>query len=214
MSTGTFARPRRILALWLALLCAGFAALGAGYGWLIRHERHLREHSPWTHLKEAERLKDANRPQAAIAALRRAADLDPASPVPHEEMGRIFYTRQSDWGKAIEAYRQALVLGSQSVEARGKIIWSLIHLGRFKDAAEFGVLCLQQGYEEPEFRRYIAEAYRRAGMHAESIPYFEEAVEAFPGDTQLLERLVQAYTAVGDADKAADARERLQRSEG
>jgi tetratricopeptide (TPR) repeat protein len=214
VSGGTFTHPRRILAAWLALLLAGAALLGLGYAWLARHEARLREGSPWTHLKEAERLKNANRPQAAIAALQRAAELDPASPVPHEEMGRIYYTRQSDWTKAIESYRQALVLGSESIEARGKILWSLIHLGRYQDAAEFGIGCVQQGYEDPEFDRYIAEAYRRAGMHAESIPYFEAAVEAFPGDTLLLERLIQAYTAIGDAEKAAETDRRLQRSEG
>jgi tetratricopeptide (TPR) repeat protein len=216
MSTApeTFIHPRRMIVVWVLLLAAGMVLLAAGGLLLHRKAAALRESSPWTYLKEAERLKNANRPLEAIAALQRAADLDPTSPVPHEEIGRIYFTRQSDWTKALESYRRALELGSESADVRGKAIWSLIHLSRYREAAELGQLCIDQGFDAPDFNRFIAEAYRRAKMDKESIPHFEAAVAAFPGDMMLLERLMEAYAAVGNLEKRDEIKKRIERNEG
>lgn len=212
--TETFPYPRRIILRWMLLLVLGAALLAAGVAALHRRTDALRAASPWTALKEAERLKNLNQPVDALAALRRAAALDPSSPVPYEEMGRIYFTRQSDWKNALESYGEALALGSQNADVRGKTMWCLIHLGRYREAAEFGQLCITQGFDAPEFDRYIAEAYRRAKMDRESIPYFEKAVAAFPGDNMLLERLMEAYAAVGDLEKRDAIKQRLERNEG
>lgn len=210
----TFTHPRRMILRWILLLMMGMALLGVGGLLLHRKAAELRASSPWTFLKEAERLKSINRPIDALAALQRAAELDPTSPVPHEEIGRIYFTRQSDWTKALESYRRALELGSDSADVRGKAMWCLIHLSRYREAAEFGQLCIAQGYDAPDFNRFIAEAYRRAKMDKESIPHFEAAVEAFPGDMMLLERLMEAYAAVGDLEKRDEIKRRIERNEG
>lgn len=210
----TFTYPRRIILIWMLLLVLGGAVLATSIGFLHRRTDALRSASPWTYLKEAERLKNANRPMDALEALRHAAALDSTSPVPYEEMGRIYFTRQSDWKNALESYGEALALGSESADVRGKTMWCLIHLGRYREAAEFGQLCITQGFDAPDFDRYIAEAYRRAKMDKESIPYFEDAVAAFPGDNMLLERLMDAYAAVGDIEKRDAIKQRLERNEG
>ncbi len=208
MTDATFERPRRALLLWGLAVLGVYLLLAAGDRALFAKAAAMREQSPWTYLKAAERLERQNNWLGALEKLEEAARRAPDSPVPYERMGLIHYNRQRHWDEALEAFRKALELGSKSADVRGKIIWSLIRLGRFEGAAEFGAACIDDGYTAPEFPRYVAEAYWRAGFHRKAIPYYRQALEGFPNDLYLMERLMEAYKR---ADNEAAAKRMQQR---
>ncbi len=205
-----FKQPRKALARWAALLLfALFLVLSyhVFFGYCVNV---LRERSPWTYLKKAELCSARNDWKGAVRMLEEAAKRDPQSPLPWERLGALYYTQQKDWEKSLQAYRTALELGSGSVDARGKIIWCLIHLKRFDGAAEFGKACIESGYAAPNFPRFVAEALRRAARHAESIPYFEQALQGAPDDLYLVEMLMQAYNRIGNTQKANELKRRIE----
>ena len=209
MTEATFHRPQRALLAWALLVLAAYGLVAAG-DWVLFHQvSRMREQSPWTYLKEAERLERQNNWLGALEMLEEAARRAPDSPVPHERMGLIHYNRQRDWDKALEAFRKALELGSRSADVRGKIIWSLIRLGRHEGAAEFGAACIDDGYTAPEFPRYVAEAWWRAGKPKKAIPYFQQALEGFPNDLYLMERLMEAHRKAGNQAAARKMQQRI-----
>jgi len=214
MEPTPFANPRRLLLRWALAWSLGLA-LWLGYQLAVhQYVRHVRATSPWTYLRAAANL-DANHDwMGALAMLEEAARRDPASPVPYERAGLLYYERGNLYEKALEQYREALQRGSKSVDVRGKIIWCLIHLKRYRAAAEFGEVCIKEGIDSPYFPRFVAEAYRRAEEHAAAIPYWEEALKRFPNDLYLLERLSQSYKAVGETGKAEGLRQRIEAIEG
>lgn len=214
MEPTLFTNPRRLLLRWAIAWCLGLS-LCLGYQLsMLQYVRHVRQTSPWTYLRAAAEL-DAKRDWlGALAMLEEAARRDPASPIPYERAGLLYYERGNLYEKALEKYREALQRGSKSVDVRGKTIWCLIHLKRYRAAAEFGKGCIKEGVDSPYFPRFIAEAYRRAEEHAAAIPYWEESLRRFPNDLYLLERLSQSYKAVGETEKAESLRQRIEAIEG
>lgn len=210
MTEPVFKNPAGKLIAWAGLLAAGFLLAAACSVALSRHVEQMRFDHPWTYLKEAERLEAENNWVGALAMLKEAARRDPVSPEPHERAGLLHYNHQQ-WEQALEAYRAALDRGSREADVRGKIVWCLIHLGNYAGAAEFGEACIREGYRFPNMHRYVAEAYRRAGNDQASIPHFEKALEGFPNDLYLMERIVQAYRKTDKPQKADAMQRRIQR---
>jgi tetratricopeptide (TPR) repeat protein len=208
-----FPNPAKVLGTWAAVLVAAGIILAAHEYWLFGQAEALRAASPWACLKTAERFEAQGNWQGALDMLGEAARRDPASPLPYERMGMLYYNQQKQWPKALEAFRNAIARGSKDIDVRGKIMWCLIHLGEYRTATEFGKACMDEGFDSPHFPRYIAEACRRAGEDAESIPYFEQALEGFPGDLYLMERLMQAYRKVGNAERAEALQQQIERRE-
>ena len=206
------ARP--VLVLWVAalllgvLIAAGWQVGLAGYVGVQRAE------SPWTYLKAAEQYETDKNWARALEALQEAARRGPKSPTPYERMGLIHYEKRQDWTAALGMFREALQRGSDSVDARGKTIWSLIHLKRYEEAAAFGQQCIDAGHRSAYFPRYTGEAWFRANAHAKAIPYLETALKDFPTDVLLMERLLACYTKVGDPEKARKMEDRLHAHEG
>lgn len=214
MTGATYAHPKRILALWAASLLAGAALVLLFNGLLFRHAAALREASPWTYLQIADRLRAENDWMGAIGMLREAARRDPESPVPWERMGLLYYNNGRQWENALEAYRIALRNGSRDTDARGKIIWCLIHLNRNEGAVEFGKACIEEGYVSPHIQRAVGEALRRASRHNEAVPYLETALKSFPNDTYLIDQLAHSCRLAGDEERAAQLRRRMEDMQG
>ena len=211
MAETLYRHPRRALFVWFAVLLLATALVAAGNTALFRHIQVMREESAWTYIKLAQERQDENDWVSAIELLKEAARREPQSPLPHEHAGMIYYDQGTQWEKALQCFLEALEHGSDSVDIRGKTMWSFIHLGRFGDAAEFGIQCIKnEGQTSPNFPRYVAEALRRSGKHAESIPYLKDALKSFPNDMYLLERLAYAHEQAGEDDKAKAIRERME----
>lgn len=208
-----FPNPLKILSLWAGALTIGLLlAAGQMYG-LYQHAEALRAASPWSCLKTASRFEAQGNWSGALKMFEEAARRDPTSPIPYERAGLLYYNQQKQWEKALESFRNAIAHGSQDIDVRGKIMWCLIHLRQYDAAVEFGKACVAEGFRSPNFARYIAEAYRRAGKDAESIAYFEEALNGFPGDLYLMERLMQAYRTVGNKERADALQHQIERRE-
>lgn len=213
MTASTFANPRKYLLRWAGAIACGVIVLLAANFSLCRHVAVLRESSPWSYLKAAEALKAKNNWTGAIQMLDEAAKRDPKSAVPWERMGQIQYN-QEQWDKALQSFQNALDRGSRDTDARGKIIWCLIHLRRFDGAAAFAKACIEGGDTSPYLPRYTAEAYRRAGRFAEAIPYLQQALKGFPDDLYLMELLVQCYKQLGSQQEAAAIQQRIESLQG
>lgn len=209
MGREMYPHPRRVLAVWTGALLLAAAAVYAANTALIRRVDVMREQSPWKYLAAAEQLRAQNDWVGAIRMLEEAARRDPHSPLPHERAGFLYYEQGKQWTKALEAFRNALARGSTDPQVRGKAIWCLIHLEHYDAAAELGKKCIEEGDPAPYYPRYVAEAYRHAGKDAESIPYFEQALQGFPNDLYLMERLLQAHRNVGNAAKAEALEQRI-----
>ena len=212
MNAGRFAHPRMLLLTWAALLSLGALTAWGGTRWLDAHVDHLRDQSPWTYLKAAEAHAQLNNWPAALEALQAAVDRDSELAVPHERAGHILH----DLGRgreALAAYRRTMARGNDSENVAGKAVWCLIQLERYNDAIALGQACLDRGMQSPYFPRFIAEAHRRAGDAAAAIPWFERALEGFPGDLLLMERLAQTYEAIGRTEDAAGLRAQIREQE-
>lgn len=206
------ARP--VLTLWAAVLGLGLLVAVGWQAGLASYVGVQRTQSPWTYLKAAARYEEEQNWSQAIAMLQEASRRDPKSPVPHERIGLIHYQHRSDWLAAIAAFDDALRLKSDSLDVRGKYIWSLIHLKRFDDAAAFGQRCMDEGLKSPNFPRYTGEALFRANKYAEALPYLEKSLPGFPNDMLLLERIANCYRETGNTDKLGQIEKRIRANEG
>lgn len=219
MSTATNDQPvlqdaRPVLVAWAAVLLLGVLL---ATGWQVGLAGYVgvqRSESPWTYLKAAEQYEADKNWARALEALQEAARRGPGSPVPYERMGFIHYEHRQDWAGALSAFREAIARGSTSLDVRGKIIWSLIHLKRYEDAANFGQQCISEGHTSPYFPRYTGEAWYRGNEQAKAIPFLEKALDDFPTDILLMERLIACYTTVGDMDSARKIEARRRANEG
>lgn len=209
MRKPVFQRPERALFIWGAALGVAIAGALAMHVWFAGYHERLRDASPWTYLKAAEDFEKQNNWIGAVKMLEEAVKRDNTLPLPHERMGRIFY-EDRNWAKALAAFREAIARGSRDENVRGRIMWCLIHLKQYDNATEFGKECIKDGYVEPFFPRYTAEALQRAGKQAESIPYWEDALKATPNDLYLLEHLFAAHEAAGNKERAAVIKKQIE----
>ena len=211
MGEALYRHPRRALFTWFSVLLLAMGLVAASNMVFFRRAEVMREESAWTYLKRAEERRHANDWVGAVALLEEAARRDPEWPIPHEQAGMICYSQGGQWEKSLQYFLEALKRGSQSIDIRGKTMWSFIHLERFDDAAEFGIQCIRsEGQTSPDFPRYVAEAFFRGGKFTQSIPYFEDALKGFPNDMYLLEKLTYAYQQTGEQDKAEAIRKRIE----
>ena len=199
---------RRTYASWLlllaALLCAGVGANVA----LHRRVRVWRELNPAYHWAEADRLVREGDYVGARLELERARELAPDRREPYEITGHLHYDLKQ-WEKALAAYRKAIEKGGRDPHLYGRVMWCLMHLRRHDEAAEVGLAALERGLDTPNLRRYIGEAYRRAGKPEQAISFFEAALTETPNSIDLMNNLVAAYRAAGREQEADELAERI-----
>lgn len=197
---------------WGGAIACGlcFAVLMTGaLDWQVAQ---IREASPWPYLEKAQQLHTQNDLAGAQRMLAEASLRAPFLAEPHLHSGLIYYDGKK-WDKALEAYQRALRLGATGGDVRGKILWCLIHLKRADEAAEFGRAAVIEGHDSPRFMRYVADAFRYADRQAESLPYLEAALQGFPNDLLLMDRIAQVLEQLGETEKAAAMRKRIAEGE-
>lgn len=204
----TFDNERAVLGQWAGILTViAVVALGVNIG-VYRHVEDLKAASPWTYVKQGMERMRANDFDEALLHFRHAAQIDPASPLPYEHMGRLHYERQ-EFAKSAEAYDKAVALGSIDPDARGKLLWAFIHTKDYAKAVEIGERSMNQGHANDDFPRWIAEAYYRAGKVEDSIKYFEVALEK-QEDLYVMSKLLSAYEKTGRTRQAEALRQRIE----
>jgi len=198
--------PRYILwALLLLILVAGGVAANVA---LHRQVERWRDRNPAFHWAEADRMIAERDYVGAKLESDRALALAPERPEPHEVSGRLHYALQQ-WDQAFAAYRRAIALGGRNPFLHGRALWCLVHLGRYEEAAELGVAALEEGVEAPNLRRYIGDAYRRAGKAGQAIPFYEAALLETPNNLDLMNHLAAAYRVAGLNKKADGVLQRI-----
>lgn len=208
MPHSTFKNERAVLGRWFGILwVVGVAALAVNIG-IHQHVRELRENSAWFYVKQGIERMRANDADMALSLFRKGAEVEPKSPMPHENIGRLHYDRQ-EFAKAADAFGQAIALGSHDPDARGKLLWSYVHTKRYAEAVEIGERSVREGCATPQFPRWIADAHYRAGNFEDCIRYFELALDT-QEDLYVMSKLLSAYEKTGRARKAEALRQRIQ----
>jgi tetratricopeptide (TPR) repeat protein len=208
MSRPLIENARRSLMLWcgaLVLLAALIEVVDFG---LRAHARERRKSDYRTYLAAAEDLRSRYDYPAALAQVEEAKRRGPKAPEPYALAGHIRY-QMKYWSQAITEYQEAIARGSQDEGVILNVVWALIELNRYEEAAAVGIKALNAGFSMPALPRYIAEADFRAGKLPEAIPYYEKALNGYPNDLYLLDHLRQAYRAAGQMDKAKQIQTRI-----
>ena len=210
MKRNVFAHPGRVVALWAILLTAAVAGLGAANYQMAQYLAAARERDPQYDLNRADRLMNEGNFPEAFRAVAQALRKAPSNPDCHRTLGHVLFNFRY-WDEAVAAYRNAIARGSADQGIRTNAIWAYIELEKYEDAVELGKHCLAEGFNAPQFARYIAEAYARSNKTTEAISYLELALEGQPEDLFLLTRLAVFYEATGAPKKAQRARKEIDR---
>ena len=142
----------------------------------------------------------------AIAALQRAAKLDPSSAEIPAELASL-YARQNRIKEAMAAGEQALKIDPDNVTANrvlGTLYASIVQSARpgapvDRDTAERAIRYLEKsrGNEAVGVELLLGRMYLRIGAWDRAIGIFSKLVEDEPGFTEAVTSLVQAYRGAG-----------------
>ena len=206
-------KGRTILVVWAALVLIGFTAVLWSNVPMVRYTERLRAQDYRTYLAKADQAMKRDDMPAAEEFLERAAQLaPPEAPMPYKVAGDVYYHFKR-WQDALDAYNEAMALGSPHEGARLNAVWALVSLERYREAVALGQKAVADGFRHPGLMRSIAEAHRRAGNHAASIAYYEKALEGFPDDLFLMEHLREAYLKVQNPEGVKTMQARIQRAQ-
>jgi tetratricopeptide (TPR) repeat protein len=151
-------------------------------------------------LSVAQRLKDEGRRTDAIAALRRALDLEPDNEDTLFELGKL-YLEDDAPDAAVEALSDARQAGHNGYELHCLLAEAYRELDRNEDAAEE---LLQAVEAQPD----AAEAYYSLGIVLDRLDRPQEAVAAFERAIELSPKEVDYYQSLGFTLEGMGERER------
>lgn len=201
---------RRALYVWGGALLALAAVIVAGNVALARHAALMRDLRPQTYIDRAQKAMEAGDFTGALAHWEEAYARAPGLHSVHKVRGDIYYAWRK-WEDALAAYREALRLGSPAPGVRLNAVWSLVELGRYEEARDFGLACIQDGFQDPDLSRRTAEACFRGKLFADAVPLYELALAGYPRDLYLMEHLRQSCQQVGQMQKAREIQARIER---
>ncbi len=201
-------RNGKALSRWRFALMACFALLVAANAAMGRYGRHVRESRPETYIAIAERALNSEDYPGAFAAWEEAYARGPKSPLVHKVLGDIHH-RLGHWEESIDAYEDALGVGSGSSGVRLNLMTAQLELKRYETVASLGSGFFREGFTGPLFAQYIATAYYRAENYDAAIPWFNIALGGLKNNLYLLEQLKQSYTRAGKDALAQEVQEKL-----
>ncbi|MEW6322928.1 MAG: tetratricopeptide repeat protein [Acidobacteriota bacterium] len=171
----------------------------------------------------ARRLESQGDLAGALAALERAATLDPTSAEIQAEMA-AYHARQNDATRAVAAARAALALDATNAEAHRilALVYSAWADGVVKPpAGQTPEASLNAAIEhlaaiadtpavatDLNMQLTLGRLYVRAGQHEKAIPVLENVSSQAPFVAEPLSLLADAYMALGRAEEATQALER------
>lgn len=209
MHRPTFKHPQRILAAWGISLVLGVLAIGLFDFRLSTYAADLRANDYRTYLGEAIMLLESKDYLGALQQVEKAKELAPEVYEPYAYAGGIHY-RMNQWDLAYANFTQAVAKGDPGVGPRLDIVWSLIEMKRYDEAADFGAKAVTQFPDNAMLPQYTAEALLKAARPAEAIPFLERALGQSENNVYLLDRLARAQEQKGDPAAAAKVRARIE----
>jgi tetratricopeptide (TPR) repeat protein len=208
MHRPTFKNPRHVLILWSLLWLVGAVLIAFFNVRLSIHAAELRANDYRTYLGEAATMVESKNYLGALQQVERAKALAPDVYEPYAYAGGIHY-RLGQWELAYTNFRQAVEKGDPGVGPYLDIVWSLIEMKRFNEAAEFGAKALERFPEDVTLPQYTAEALLKAKRPGEAIPFLERALSRSENNVYLLDRLARAHEENGDAVAAENIRDQI-----
>jgi uncharacterized protein HemY len=203
MERNVFNHPRRVLAFWAALLVIAVGLLGlTDYG--MRSWSAAQKATDYRYyLTKAGAALEAGNYSLAQQYLSQAVSQAGYIPEVYVMMGHLHF-RMKNWPRAFEAYMHAIEKGDDDVGIRQNAVWALIEQEKYEEAVVLGKRFIEEGKVGSLLHRYIGEACFRLQRYADSIPYFEHALEQQPNDPYLLARLSRALEATGETARAQE----------
>ncbi len=119
--------------------------------------------------------------QAGVEAYRKAALLNPHSPLPHNRLGEAF-SRQGDWSDALVEYGRAVSLDHGDAESLAGLGSSLLALGRVNEALDPLKRATVIHPSLADAHNNLGIALIRSGRMPEAVKEFELAVQLNPAN--------------------------------
>ena len=208
MNAVAYKKPGRVLIVW-GVFCLAFVVLLAVHDVaLARYTTHLRENDYRTHLGLAMECVERKDYLDALRHAERAKRLAPENPEPPACAGSIHY-RMKNWARAIDNFNQAIKNGDASRGPRMDIVWSLIELERYDEAATLGAKYADEVVDNAPLLQHTAEAHLRAKRPEKALPLLQQALKTSPENVQQLNRIARIHRELGDDDAAADIEARI-----
>ena len=149
-------------------------------------------------------LATAGRADEALAAQRRAADIDPGFAPAHYNMGNtLLGLGRAE--EAVEAYRQAVSLAPSDANAHNNLGAALRELGRFEEAVAAHLRALELRPGHAPAANNLGIALREAGRPDEAEAAYRQAIALDPGFADAYANLGNALQEVGRLDDAKAA---------
>jgi tetratricopeptide (TPR) repeat protein len=137
-------------------------------------------------------------PNQAGTALRRAIQLNPASPEAHFNMGELLM-RTGDWTGAVREFERCVELRSGGARDRVYLARALMEAGEDERAREEARRAHELAPDDPAPLVLLGTLLARGGAYEEAIPWFDRAIEREP-------RLGEAHLQRGNALAALERR--------
>ena len=137
----------------------------------------------------------------AEAAARRAIELDPTMPVPHQVLGQILRLHYWKWDEADASQARAAAIWSQRNEAtRGGV--APVRRSGAAEAIAAAELARKRDPLSFAMQVNVGTAYRGAGQHERAIVELRRALEITPGASRAFFQLGVTYVEMGRFDDA------------
>lgn len=142
--------------------------------------------------------------ERALDLLRRAIDLDPASPTVQANYGLVLAAR-GQLDQAIDSYRKALSLRSDLPEVHHNLAFALAQFGATQEAiaAYRKAIALRPTY--PQAWNNLGNVLQDAGQTAEAIDAFKRAISLQPTNAEAHNNVGSALLSDGRADEAIES---------
>jgi serine/threonine-protein kinase len=116
---------------------------------------------------------------------------------------------------ALERYDEAVTLVKRAQELdplahRADVAATLLRAGRYQEALEAGLRCIEFEPDYARGRSTLGWAYLKSGMPDQGLAELERAVALAPENAMYLAQLGQAYATLGKTDKAREVLGRLE----
>jgi TolB-like protein/Tfp pilus assembly protein PilF len=137
--------------------------------------------------------------------LRRALEIDPELPDAHETLAGIKHYYDWEWIEAIEAYRRALALAPNLVEARFEYALLLSSLGRFEEAISEAKRAVHLDPLSYPANRALGDVYYHARQYDRAIEQYQQMIELDLNKAESYWMMAATYAQSGKYEDAVRA---------
>jgi tetratricopeptide (TPR) repeat protein len=162
---------------------------------------------------KAEMLTSRGRPNLAVAEYEALVTEAPSSPGLHNALGTL-YGRDGNWEKALDQFRQELVLSPQDVSALQGTCVCLKHLGRFEEAGCYLQPLIVRKPAPKWALIQLANIEEDSGHLEKAIEYARRVLEQDPQDRKAHYLLSQLYRRTNRTDLAEREAAEFRRMQG